>query len=105
MTATQRTGSGSWRSRQSRDPRRKNDQLKQMLFWVREYMPSDEAYEAWYATLPEKWYDALVVARAKYVALRQPVILDDDCTCTPISNACVACITADKVRYGEEIPV
>jgi len=103
MSSLQRTGRGDWRRHQPR--RQQHDELKTMLFWLESDLPAGQ-YAAFRATLPEEYYPALVAARARFIQMRQEASIPPaDCTCTPISNACPKCVEANRVRYGDEVPV
>ena len=66
----------------------------------REFLDCDAYWEERAAKLA--WIDVCTAARDLAQMQRERYYLD--CSCTPISNACPACIAANRVRYGDEIP-
>jgi len=67
----------------------------------REFLDCDAYWEERAARIA--WIDICKLALELAEMRREKYYLD--CTCTPVSNACPACVAANRVRYGDEIPV
>jgi len=67
----------------------------------REFLDYDEYWDERAARIA--WIDICKLALELAEMRREKWYLE--CSCTPISNACPACVAANRVRYGDEIPV